>query len=61
MINNYQSTLNKPSINGKELIGNLSTEDIGSVTAADVTTALGNYYTKSEIDAMIDLTPSEGE
>ena len=60
-MNNYNELFNKPSIDGHELIGNMTVDQIGGVTAAEVTTALGNYYTKAEINAMIYLTPTDQE
>ena len=64
-MNNYNELINKPTLNGKEIIGNMSCADYGVLTpeqaAAMITEALGSYYTKAEIDAMIDYSdPAQG-
>ena len=59
-MNNYNELINKPTLNGKEIIGNMSCADYGVLTpeqaATMITEALGSYYTKAEIDAMIDYS-----
>jgi hypothetical protein len=66
-LNNYNDLYNKPTLNGKEIIGNMTCADVDIITpeqaASMITTALANYYTKTQIDAMIDYTEptSEGE
>lgn len=59
-MNNYNELINKPTLNGKEIIGNMSCADYGVLTpeqaAAMITEALSSYYTKAEIDAMIDYS-----
>ena len=51
---NYNSLINKPTLNHKELIGNNSASDIGGMTeeqfAALLNTDLASYYTKAQID-----------
>lgn len=64
-MNNYNELINKPTLNGKEIIGNMTCADVDIITPeqaeAMITTALGNYYTKTQIDAMIDYTePAQG-
>ena len=64
-MNNYNELINKPTLNGKEIIGNMSCADYGVLTpeqaSAMIVQALGSYYTKTEIDAMIDYTePTQG-
>lgn len=64
-MNNYNELINKPTLNGKEIIGNMSCADYGVLTpeqaAAMITEALGSYYTKTEIDNMIDYSdPAQG-
>lgn len=46
----YSDLSNKPSINGVTLVGDKSAAQLGLVAAA----ALAQYYTKSEIDALLD-------
>ena len=59
-MNNYNELINKPTLNGKEIIGNMSCADYGVLTpekaAAMIVQALGAYYTKTEIDNMIDYS-----
>ena len=53
---NYNSLINKPTLNHKELIGNNSTSDIGGMTEEQFTTLLEtdltSYYTKAQIDEL---------
>lgn len=59
-MNNYNELINKPTLNGKEIMGNMSCDEYGVLTpeqaVAMITEALGNYYTKIQIDNMIDYT-----
>ena len=51
---NYNSLMNKPTINYRELIGDNSVTEVGGITEEQfntlLTTDLSSYYTKAEID-----------
>jgi hypothetical protein len=61
----YKQLANKPKINGIELIGNKTTDELGIVIPTKLSelendkgyidkTALNNYYTKDEIDGIVE-------
>ena len=53
---NYNSLMNKPTINYRELIGDNSVTEVGGITEEQfntlLTTDLASYYTKAEIDEL---------
>ena len=57
---NYNTLMNKPTINYKELIGDNTVNEVGGITEEQfntlLTTDLASYYTKAQIDDLFSMS-----